>query len=230
MTADSTNPTPTEFQAARLEMVKTQLYQRKITNRAVLEAMARIPREIFVPQAYQAQAYDDRPLPIGFGQTISQPYMVGFALQALQLSQPNTATVLEIGAGSGYQAALLGQLAAEVYAIERIEALAVAAQQRLNALKFENVRVTVGDGSAGWPAHAPYDGIVVAAAAPDVPRTLLEQLKPGASLVIPIGKARKQELLRLTASDHGFIREVLAPVAFVPLVGRHGWRDREQFS
>jgi len=210
---------------AQALMVKNQLERRYINDLRILEAMHKIPRHLFVEEKFWDSAYDDGPLPIGHRQTISQPYIVAFMTQALQLPPNNKATVLEIGTGSGYQAAILSQVAARVYSIERIEALAKKAQQVLQDLEIDNVEIMVGDGGYGWPEHGPYDGIVVTAAAPEIPAPLTTQLKDGASLVAPIGPKQRQELLRLQRQGHTITSENLVPVAFVPLLGEHGWGE-----
>lgn len=211
------------MQEERERMVKQQLEGRGIRSVRVLEAMRTVPREAFVPADLASFAYDDLPLAIGLGQTISQPYIVALTLEALDLKPQDLA--LEVGAGSGYAACVLGQLVREVYAVERISALALSAQARLAALGQHNVHVVEGDGSLGLPAHAPYDAIAVSAAGPQVPKALLEQLSPGGRLVIPVGGAGDaQELLRVTRQEGGgFRREMLAGVRFVPLIGAQGW-------
>lgn len=219
-----TNKSPIDFEKARQDMVSKQLERRGITNPYVLSAMAEVPRESFVSVEYERQAYKDCPLPIGYGQTISQPYIVAFMLQALALPNPAEAIVLEVGTGLGYQAAVLSRFVKQVYTVERIPELAVQAKQNLLALNYTNILTSQGDGGYGWPKFAPFDGIVVAAAAPDIPPPLLAQLKIGASLVIPVGAAPEQTLIKATALEGDkFAKELLAPVAFVPLLGEHGW-------
>lgn len=212
---------------ARAQMVKKQLAERFITDPRVLEAMGRIPRHLFIERELWDSAYKDRPLPIGYGQTISQPYIVAFMTQALQLPQDGQGTVLEIGTGSGYQAAILSQMAAKVYSIERIRALAQRAQYILQRLGIRNIEIKVGDGGYGWPEHGPYDGIITTAAAPEMPAPLKVQLKDGARLIVPVGPRFQQQLLRLRRQGDDFIEETLAPVAFVPLIGEHGWEENE---
>jgi protein-L-isoaspartate(D-aspartate) O-methyltransferase len=209
------------FAARRQQMVAEQLKGRGITDERVLAAMATVPRHLFVGEEQQVDAYSDMPLPIGNGQTISQPYIVAFMLQELQLG--GSERVLEVGTGSGYQAALLGELAAEVYSVERHERLAAEAEERLRVLGFSNVRVHVGDGSAGWADKAPYDAIVVAASAPVVPQPLLDQLAPSGRLIIPVGEPGRQNLQLWHRETDGFGSEDLTGVAFVPLIGKHGW-------
>lgn len=210
---------------ARALMVEKQLVARKITDSRILKAMATIPRHYFVEEKLWDLAYEDRPLPIGYEQTISQPYIVAFMSQALDLPANNQGTVLEIGTGSGYQTAILSQLAAKVYSVERVDGLATRARQILSELGIDNVEIKVGDGGYGWPEHAPYDAILVTAAAPEVPAPLLVQLKEGGTLISPVGARKQQALLRLRLQKDKILREKLVPVAFVPLLGEHGWAD-----
>lgn len=212
---------------AQAQMVKKQLADRAITDARILKAMGEIPRHYFVDEDLWEHAYRDGPLPIGLGQTISQPYIVAYMTQALQLPTEENLTVLEIGTGSGYQAAILSCLATQVYSIERLEPLAVEARQRLLALNIHNVEIRVDDGGYGWPEHAPYDGIIVTAAAPEIPAPLIPQLKEGAALVLPVGPRYQQELYRLRRHEKRIVKEKLAPVAFVPLLGEHGWGEDE---
>ena len=209
----------------RERMVATQIEARGITDPLVLDAMRIVPRERFVPASLAKFAYDDGPLPIGHGQTISQPYIVAVMTQAAGL-KPG-ARALEIGTGSGYGAAVLSRIAAEVYTVERVGALAAAARASLAKLGYANVHVLEGDGSLGWADHAPYDAIVVTAGGPRVPRTLLNQLAAGGRLVMPVGPvARHQRLVRVTRTDaHEYAYEDLEEVAFVPLIGAEGWTE-----
>ena len=209
----------------RERMVATQIEARGITDPLVLDAMRIVPRERFVPASLAKFAYDDGPLPIGHGQTISQPYIVAVMTQAAGL-KPG-ARALEIGTGSGYGAAVLSRIAAEVYTVERVGALAAAARASLAKLGYANVHVLEGDGSLGWADHAPYDAIVVTAGGPRVPRTLLNQLAVGGRLVMPVGPvARHQRLVRVTRTDaHEYAYEDLEEVAFVPLIGAEGWTE-----
>jgi protein-L-isoaspartate(D-aspartate) O-methyltransferase len=211
----------------RREMVARQIAPRGITDRAVLDAMRTVPREAFVPETQAEFAYDDTPLPIEAGQTISQPYIVALMAAALELSP--TDRVLEVGAGSGYAAAILSRMAAEVYAIERHAELAELACRRLRELGYDNVEVRHGDGTMGWPEHAPYHGIAVAAGGPSVPETLREQLAVGGRLVIPVGTTpRDQQLIRVTrTSERDYREESLGAVRFVPLIGAQGWADNQ---
>jgi protein-L-isoaspartate(D-aspartate) O-methyltransferase len=209
----------------RREMVDRQIAGRGITDRAVLDAMRTVPREAFVPAAQAEFAYDDTPLPIEAEQTISQPYIVALMASALELTHDDR--VLEVGAGSGYAAAVLSRIAAEVYAIERHAVLAELARRRLHTLAYDNVEVRYGDGTMGWPEHAPYDGIAVAAGGPSVPETLRQQLAVGGRLVIPVGTTpRDQQLIRVTRiSERDYREESLGAVRFVPLIGAQGWAD-----
>jgi protein-L-isoaspartate(D-aspartate) O-methyltransferase len=204
-------------------MVRRQIAGRGVRSQKVLEAMRKVPRERFLPQGQGVWAYDDAPLPIGDGQTISQPYIVAYMTEALALVGGEK--VLEIGTGSGYAAAVLAEIAADVYTIERIEALATMAGTVLDDLGYANVHVRHGDGTLGWPEQAPFDGIVVTAGGPDVPDTLQHQLKIGGRLVIPVGKTTwYQELVRVTrVGEAEFRTEDLVPVRFVPLIGEEGW-------
>lgn len=212
----------------RNAMVRSQLVQRGITDSRVLDAMATVPRHLFVPPEARTHAYGDRALPISQGQTISQPYVVALMAQALRLRPGDR--VLEVGAGSGYAAAVLSRLAGEVYTIERWPALAETAECSLHDLGYTNVHVFHGDGTAGLPAYAPFDAIVVSAAAPWVPRPLREQLGEGGRLVIPVGGRNEQLLLRLTRTDHRTQTERLGEVRFVPLIGEHAWEPTEPES
>ena len=206
-------------------MVAEQLEARGISDRAVLAAMGSLPRERFVPSELAEHAYEDRALTIGGGQTISQPYIVARMTEALELTQWSTpgAPLLDVGTGSGYQAAVLATVGARVVSIERDGQLAVAAARRLASLGIGGVEVVEGDGSEGWPTGAPYAGIVVGAAAPDVPPPLEEQLAEGGHLVIPIGTRARQDLVVVTRSAGRLSRRVLEPCVFVPLVGRWGF-------
>jgi protein-L-isoaspartate(D-aspartate) O-methyltransferase len=213
-------------EAAREKMVRTQIVARGLRDRAVLEAMRTVPREAFLPPELEEFAYDDTPLPIESRQTISQPYIVALMTEALELR--GSERVLEIGTGSGYAAAILGRVAREVYTVERHEELASLAVRRLRTLGFHNVSVLHGDGTLGWPQHAPFDAIVVAAGGPKVPRALLEQLAVGGRLVIPVGEEDSQKLLRVTRQADGrFVEEDLGDVRFVPLIGAEGWEGEQ---
>jgi protein-L-isoaspartate(D-aspartate) O-methyltransferase len=223
-------PLAARFARRRARMVEHQLVARGVRDPAVLAAMGTVPRECFVSSGQADAAYDDGPLPIGEGQTISQPYIVAAMTEALRL-QPGD-RVLEIGTGSGYAAAVLAVIAADVYTIERIESLAEHARARLAELGYANVHVRYGDGSLGWPEHAPYDGIVVTAGGPDVPPSLLRQLAIGGRLVMPIGPHQRfQQLVRVVRTgEECWDREPLEEVAFVPLIGEEGWPTDEGWT
>ncbi len=211
-----------DFRLARERMVDEQLRGRDITDRRVLDVMRCVPRHLFIPPDVVRVAYSDTPLAIGFRQTISQPYIVALMSQLLDLRGEET--VLEVGTGSGYQAAVLAGLAKQVYSLERIPELAQAARRLLSELAIDNVDVRVADGSGGLPEHAPYDGILVAAAAPRTPKPLLDQLADGGRLVVPVGSIEGQVLERWTRRADAFDCDRAAPVCFVPLVGEHGWK------
>lgn len=207
------------FSERRHAMVTRQIAARGVRSPGVLDAMRAVPREAFVPEHLRKLAYQDSPLPIGSGQTISQPHVVALMIEALDLQGGEN--VLEIGGGSGYAAAVLGQIAGRVYSIERIEELAKTAGATLAALGCDNVEMRHGDGTRGCPDHAPFDAIVVAAGTPEVPEPLKQQLKEGGRLVIPVGRNDQyQHLVRITRlPDDEYAEEVLAPVRFVPLIG-----------
>lgn len=213
----------TDFEADRKHMVENQLLSRDIRDPLVLEAMRKVPRHRFVLPEYHHLAYSDGPLPIGRGQTISQPYIVALMSQLLELKGDET--VLEIGTGSGYQAAVLGFLARDVYTIERHEELARQASRLMEDLGLGNVHIHIGDGSKGLPQYAPYKGIIVTAAAPNVPQALLDQLDEGGKLVIPVGSRGGQFLEHWFRKGDDFQCENVIPVAFVPLVGKYGWEE-----
>jgi protein-L-isoaspartate(D-aspartate) O-methyltransferase len=204
-------------------MVESQIKARGIKDHLVLEAMAKVPRHVFVPEEYADAAYDDRPLPIGSGQTISQPYMVAVMTEALKLEGGER--VLEIGTGSGYQTAMLAEIVARVVTIERKPELAGPAGETLGRLGYSNVELVVGDGTRGYPAGAPYEGILVTAGAPDVPEVLLDQLADGGRLVIPVGNTLQQTLTRVTKQQGGYKTERLEGCVFVPLIGEYGWNE-----
>jgi protein-L-isoaspartate(D-aspartate) O-methyltransferase len=207
-------------------MVEGQLRGRGIRDSRVLGAMLAVPRHIFVPAELAAGAYDDHPLPIGEEQTISQPYMVASMSEALELS--GRESVLEIGAGSGYQTAVLCLLARKVHSVESRPALADAARERLSRLGYRHVHIHVGDGTMGWLETAPYDAILVTAAAPAVPEPLLAQLAEGGRMVLPVGPPEAQYLQRIRRRGGDFITEDLCQCRFVPLVGRYGWSSPEK--
>ncbi len=215
--------TEEQYRVLRQRMVEEQLQRRGIRNRRVLEAMQTVPRHLFVPEKYRIQAYEDIPLPIGYQQTISQPYIVALMLEALELT--GTERVLEVGTGSGYQAALLGWLTKHIYTVEIIPELAQSARALLSRLGCDNVEVMAANGSIGWQAGAPYDAIIVAAASPTVPHSLVEQLQEGGRLVLPVGDLFEQTLLRIRKREGQSVTEDLGGCAFVPLVGAEGWKS-----
>ena len=204
-------------------MVEDQLRRRGIHDQRVLEAMAKIPRHSFVSPEYQAAAYEDRPLPIGEGQTISQPYMVAVMTQSLELTGGER--VLEIGTGSGYQTATLGKLAKTIFTIERIQVLIQRAQKVLQNLGYENIFFLHGDGTKGWPENSPFEGIIVTAGAPEVPQMLTSQLADGGRLVIPVGPRYTQTLYKVTRKGNRFMEEDITGCVFVPLLGDFGWKE-----
>ena len=212
-----------EASLGRDRMVAGQIAARGVEDPLVLDAMRAVPREDFVPADLAEYAYEDGPLPIGHGQTISQPYIVAVMTAAARVRPGNR--VLEIGTGSGYGAAVLSEIAGDVYTVERIEGLADSARDRLAALGYGNVHVRCGDGTLGWAEHAPYDAIIVTAGGPTVPRALLDQLKPGGRLVMPLGsELRAQRLIRRTRTGpETYTQDDLEWVAFVPLIGEQGW-------
>jgi len=210
-----------DFEDRRREMVERQIAGRGISDQRVLEAMRTVPRERFVDPSLADYAYDDRPLAIGQSQTISQPYIVALMVEAAGIAPGQR--VLEIGAGSGYAAAVMAEIGAEVFAIERIEELALSARERLEGLGYGTVHLRCADGSAGWREEAPFDAILVAAASPDVPAALKHQLAIGGRLVIPVGRY-PQQLMRVTRlGDAEWREEDLCAVTFVPLIGEQGW-------
>jgi len=213
-----------DFAIARRRMVEEQVRGRGVKDPRVLDAMLRVPRHQFVPEGLASQAYSDFPLPIGERQTISQPYMVAVMSEALQLCGDEK--VLEIGTGSGYQAAVLALLARQVFSLERIPALARQARRTLDACGFARVNVRVTDGTFGWEEEAPFDAIMVTAGAPAIPAAYRDQLAPGGRLVIPVGDRLSQVLVRVTRrGERDFHEERLFGCRFVPLVGTHGWRE-----
>lgn len=207
----------------RANMVEYQLRRRGIKDERVLQAFLKVPRHRFVRPQDIWHAYEDYPLAIGYGQTISQPYMVAIMTELLELK--GNERVLEIGTGSGYQAAILAELAKEIFTVERIPELARKAEAVLQELSYTNVKVVIGDGTKGLPEYAPYDAIIVTAAAPRPPQPLLEQLKDGGRLVVPVGTRKLQDLLRITRIGGEFKTENFGPCLFVPLIGEVGWRE-----
>ena len=210
------------YEREREAMVEHQIRDRGIRDERVLAAMREIPRHLFVPQGYERAAYEDRPLPIGEGQTISQPYIVAVMTEQLGLAPQDR--VLEIGSGSGYQAALLAGLAGTVISIERLEGVAEQARENLARAGVTGVRIVVGDGTEGYPPEAPYDAIIVTAASPGVPEPLIEQLAEGGRLIAPIGPRDCQDLVKLVKREGKVETIPLGGVCFVPLIGQFGWR------
>jgi len=216
-----------EYEIPRRRMLARLREHYKIADENVLRVMNEVPRHLFVPEALKSQAYKDNALPISNNQTISQPFIVARMTELLELAPD--AKVLEIGAGSGYQTAILARLARMIYAIERVPNLARQAQERLSKLNIQNVTIRCADGTNGWETNAPFDGILVAAGSPSMPKPLLNQLKIGGKLVIPIGQDQKsQNLIRVTRTSNGFDTEDFGACAFVPLIGEHGWQTGEK--
>jgi protein-L-isoaspartate(D-aspartate) O-methyltransferase len=212
-----------DFNKARERMVREQLVPRGISDSRVLAAMRQVPRHLFIEEALWGEAYSDYPLPIGERQTISQPYIVALMTQSLGLTGKER--ILEIGTGSGYQTAVLAECCRKVFSLERIPGLVSRARKILDQLHYLNVRLKVFDGTLGWPEEAPFDGIIVTAAAPQVPASYLSQLAPQGRLVIPVGDRYSQTLMRITPGPAGWIEEDLGGVRFVSLIGEHGWQD-----
>jgi protein-L-isoaspartate(D-aspartate) O-methyltransferase len=212
--------------ARRRAMIDTQIRKRGVSSPRVLEAIAAVPRHEFVPAQFRTDAYADKPLPIGEGQTISQPYMVAAMTEALELT--GSECVLEIGTGSGYQSAVLSLLAREVITVENRTALALAAQERLTSLGYLNVHVHNGDGSAGFPDAAPYDAILVTAGAPEIPSVFAGQLREGGRLVIPVGDQQNQHLVQAKLENGKLRSRAMFSCRFVPLLGRYGWSRAER--
>jgi protein-L-isoaspartate(D-aspartate) O-methyltransferase len=220
----STEEEERDWERERRDMVRWQIAARGVKDEQVLEAMRVVPRHRFVPAHMRGSAYRDSPLPIGQGQTISQPYIVAYMTAALQLTGEDK--VLEVGTGSGYQAAILSHIVRQVISVERLPRLAEEARRKLSELGYSMVRVVVADGTQGWPEDAPYDAIMVTAASPEVPDPLRQQLAEGGRLLVPVGPRHTQELVRVRREGDAFHREDLLGVAFVPLIGEHGWDRR----
>ena len=212
-----------DFQRARWKMVEEQVVSRGVADPRVIAAMRKVPRHLFIEEALQNRAYSDHPLPIGEKQTISQPYMVGLMTEALHLT--GSEKVLEIGAGSGYQTAILAEVAKGVYSIERIRSLAIKARKLILELGYNNVEIKFSDGTYGWTQEAPFDAILVAAGAPCIPQPLVDQLVPGGHLVIPVGDSTVQDLIRVTRTEEGTKKKDLGGCRFVRLIGKHGWNE-----
>jgi|YNPBryulayer2012_1023412.scaffolds.fasta_scaffold00147_4 protein-L-isoaspartate(D-aspartate) O-methyltransferase len=212
-----------KYKHLREWMVESQIVERGIRDKRVIEVMKKVPRHLFVPEDIIESAYDDRALPIGHGQTISQPYIVALMTELLELKGDDK--VLEIGTGSGYQAAILAELVKEVYTIERVEPLAEEAKRRFEKLGLKNIKVYVKDGTEGLPDESPFDKIIITAATPDIPQPLVEQLKEGGIIVAPVGERYSQYMLKAIKKGKELERSYLIPVAFVPLIGRYGWKE-----
>ena len=212
-----------DYVQAREIMVEKQLVSRGINDPRVLRAMAKVPRHLFLESELWDHAYEDHPLPIGAHQTISQPYIVALMVEALELT--GTERVLEVGTGSGYAAAVLSELCAEVFTVEVLEELALKSRALLSNLGYKNVSLLMGDGTLGWEEHSPYDAVVISAAAPCIPRPLVEQLKVPGYLVFPIGEEELQTLVRIRKDRAGIREEYLGDCHFVKLTGRYGWED-----
>jgi protein-L-isoaspartate(D-aspartate) O-methyltransferase len=212
-----------DFEKERSRMVDEQIAFRGVTDPRVLAVMGKVPRHEFMPEALRAQAYGDHAMPIGEGQTISQPYIVALMSELLELKCDER--VLEIGTGSGYQAAVLAELCQKVFTIERVKTLADRARATLDRLGYKNVVMKVYDGTYGWKEMSPFDAIIVTAAAPDVPDTLVDQLKDGGRLVIPVGERYSQVLMKVIKSPSGVVTKTTIPCVFVPLIGAKGWKE-----
>jgi protein-L-isoaspartate(D-aspartate) O-methyltransferase len=222
---DRAHTSGTDYSAQRQEMVRTQIVTRGITDQRVLATMNKVPREEFVPEQLRSASYLDGPVPIGHEQTISQPYIAAFMTEQLRL-QPKD-RVLEIGTGSGYQAAVLAELVAEVYSIEIVEPLAKTAEATLQRLGYKNVKIKAGDGYQGWPEHAPFDAIIVTCAPGHVPQPLIDQLKEGGRMIIPVGGFGDQELYLLEKKNGELERRAVLPVRFVPMTGEGSKKSGE---
>jgi len=217
------------YKIARQRMVEGQLIPRGIKDNRVLDAMRKVPRHLFVDEAFYGQAYGDFPLPIGEEQTISQPFMVAVMTEALELKDDER--VLELGTGSGYQTAILAELCHKVFTMERISSLAGRARKVLDKLGYGNVVVRIGDGTLGWKEEALFDAIIVTAGAPEIPQPLIEQLKTGGRLVIPVGGEFMQSLIRVRKTENGIEKEDMGGCRFVKLIGEHGWKvEREGYE
>lgn len=209
--------------AGQRRVLGDRIRARGVRDAAVLKAFETTPRHLFVPQAVEHRAYEDAPLPIGFGQTASQPSLQALYAQMLEIGPRDR--VLEIGTGSGYQTAVLAMLADRVYSVERIRELSTRARSALDALRLSNVALLVGDGTVGWSRYAPYDAILVAAGSPEVPQPLLDQLAPGGRMLVPVGTKEAQRLVLVRRTGDGFTQEPVLDCTFVPLLGRFGWAD-----
>ena len=212
-----------DFPKARAKMVEEQIIERGIKDPRVIAAMKKVPRHLFVEEALQSQAYNDRPLPIGEKQTISQPYMVALMTEAMELKGKER--VLEIGSGSGYQTAILAEMAGEVFSVERIRSLAIRARKLLYDLGYFNVEIKIFDGTYGWAEKGTFDAVIVTAGSPDISQPFYDQLSMGGRLVIPVGNSDVQDLFRITKTEEGMKKENLGGCRFVKLIGRYGWED-----
>ncbi len=212
-----------DFEKARAKMVDTQIRARGIRDKRVLEIMKKVPRHLFLEESLRGQAYEDHALPITENQTISQPYIVALMTEAMELK--GTEKVLEIGTGSGYQAAVLAELAEQVFSVERIESLANNARELLDRLGYHNVTVKVFDGTCGWKEESPFDAIIVTAGSPSVPQPLIDQLKIKGKLVIPVGDVYSQEMIKLTKEEKGSHQKDMGGCRFVKLLGEYGWKE-----
>ena len=213
-----------KYERLREEMVRKQLEAREITDPKVLAAFRKVPRHVFVSEALMDQAYGDFPLPIGEQQTISQPYIVAEMTQALELTGEER--VLEIGTGSGYQAAILAEIVFRVFTVERIHSLFLKTRKLFDRLGYHHIRTKYSDGSAGWPDESPFDAIIVTAGAPEIPQLLVKQLAVGGRMVLPVGNQHTQELVKLCKNETGVHQSTLGGCRFVKLVGEYGWRER----
>jgi protein-L-isoaspartate(D-aspartate) O-methyltransferase len=212
-----------EFESLRQWMVETQIISRGVKNKEVIRAMLKVPRHRFVPEEFIEKAYDDMALPIGEGQTISQPYMVAVMTELLEPEYKNK--VLEIGTGSGYQAAVLAEIVKEVYTVERLASLSERAKQRVRELGYENIFFKVGDGTLGWPEESPFDRIIITAGAPEIPDTLISQLAEDGIIVAPVGSRYSQVLIKGVKKKGSLVTISSVPCVFVPLVGEKGWKE-----
>ena len=212
-----------KYRRWREDMVEKQIKRRGVTDPAVLKAMLNVPRHLFVSEALMDQAYGDFPLPIGEQQTISQPYIVAEMSQALNVTPEDR--VLEIGTGSGYQAAILAQIAFRVYSVERIYSLYIRTRKLFDQLRYHNIVTRYSDGTTGWKEHSPYDAIIVTAGAPEIPTVLVNQLAIGGRMVIPVGDRHTQDLIKLVRDEQGVQQSNLGGCRFVKLIGEHGWRE-----
>jgi protein-L-isoaspartate(D-aspartate) O-methyltransferase len=212
-----------DFKELRDFMVKTQLIPRGIKDARVLNAMKKVPRHLFIDESIQYMAYDDMALLIGEGQTISQPYMVAVMTELLELK--GNEKVLEIGTGSGYQAAILAELAKDVYTVERVALLANRTEERFHSLGYNNIHIKVGDGTLGWSEEAPFDRIIITAGTPRIPNPLIEQLAEGGIIIAPVGDRFSQQLLKVRKSKGKLLEDYHTPCVFVPLIGEHGWKE-----